>query len=128
LKIEEAIYTELNAVTGLSGKVFPIVAQQNTITPYLTYAMTSTERNRTLSTPAGLVEAPYQIDIFHTKYSSLKVLIDLIIEEMKTWEQTNLGVTGPYIQCCTIGESLETFDDETNLYQGTIEIHLAYNE
>jgi hypothetical protein len=128
MAIETAIVTELSAVTGLSGKVFPIVAQQNTVVPYVTYKLVDSERKRILTSPSGLVEAPYQIDVFHSSYSALKLLTDAIIAELKTWEQTNLGITGEYVQAIEISEGIETFDDETNLYQGTIDIHLSYNE
>jgi hypothetical protein len=127
MNIEQAIYTELSAVTGLSGKVFPMIAQQDINAPYLTYELNGLARVRTLISNDGLIESPYQLDIFHTSYSSLKALIDLVVAEIKTWERTNLGSTGPYIQVCSFGDQVETYDPDNLLYQGTIDINIAYN-
>ena len=129
MTIEEGLVAELSAITGLSGKVFPITAQQDTSTPYLTYSKNDTERLRTLLSHDGYVEIQFQLDIFHTGYSSLLALKRLVIAEIKTWERTNVGgATGPHIQACTIDEEIETHDDETNLYQGTIDFKICYNE
>jgi hypothetical protein len=127
--IEEAIVTELSAITGLTSKVFPIEAQQGTATPYLTYRVNGGERARTLIGHDGLVTANYQLDAFHTTYSNVLALRRLILTELKTWERTNLGSSGPYIQGCTITEEpVETYDDETSLFQSTIDIQLIYTE
>jgi hypothetical protein len=128
MTIEEGLVIELSVITGLSGKVFPITAQQDTATPYLTYSKNDTERLRTLLSHDGYVEVQFQFDIFHTGYSSLLSLKRLVIAEIKTWERTNIGVTGPYIQACTLDEEIETYDDETKLFQGTIDFKICYNE
>jgi hypothetical protein len=127
--IQEAITAELSAVTGLSGKVYPIEAQQGTSAPYLVYSVSGGERSRTLIQHDGLVMANYQIDLFHTSYTNILSLRRLVLTEMQAWERTNLGGTGPYIQACTIlDEPIETFDNETELYQSTIDIQICYTE
>ena len=127
--IQEAIRAVLSAISGLSGKVFPLEAQQGTPAPYVTYSVSGGERSRTLIEHDGLVTAQYQIDAYHTSYTNILALRRLILTEIKTWERTNLGSTGPYIQACTItDEPVETYDDETKLYQTTIDIEISYQE
>jgi hypothetical protein len=110
------------------GKVFPSVAQQSTTAPYATYELRGSERKKTLQGHDGNINAPYQLDVFHTSYSLLRDLMLLTIAEIKTWEQTNLGATGPYIQAVEIDDEFETFDDEVLLYQGTINFTICYTE
>jgi hypothetical protein len=127
--IQEAICSELSAVTGLTNKVFPIEAQQGLTTPYCIYKVIDGERMRTLSAHDGLIRSVYQLDLFHTSYTSLLSLRRLVMTELRTWEQTNLASTGPYIQeCSVIDEPVETFDDDTQLYQSTIEFTISYTE
>lgn len=128
MTIEQAIHTRLSAVSGLSGKVWAINALQDTAAPYATYNVNNTDRSRSLTAHVGLVSAQYQVDVFHTTYANIMALKRLIIAELKTWERTNLATTGPYIQRCTIIDEVESHDEETKLYQGTIDFDICYNE
>lgn len=127
--IEEALMYELSSIQGLQRKVYPIVAQQATTVPYLTYRLNTGEIVRNLLSHDSLKMSNYQLDFFHSTYANLVSLRRLVINKIKTWERTNLGGTGPYIQACTIEEEpIETYDDETELYQCTIEIQICYDE
>jgi hypothetical protein len=128
MTIEQAIHTELSTITGLTGKVWAISALQDTPAPYCTYQINNTSRSRSLTEHVGLVEAQWQIDIFETTYTKLMALKRLVIDELKTWETTNLAITGPYIQECTITDEVESHDEDTLLYQGTIDITIYFNE
>lgn len=128
MTIEQAIHTRLSAVSGLSDKIWAINALQDTTAPYATFNVSNTNRLRSLTSHVGLVSAQYQVDIFNTTFANLLALKRLVVAEIKTWEQTNLATTGPYIQECTITDEIETHDEETKLYQGTIDFNIYYNE
>jgi hypothetical protein len=126
MDIEQAIFTELSSV--LNGKIYPIQAQQDISSPYITYRLTSHERNRIMTGHDNLVDAEYSIDIFYDNYSSLKTLTASVVNEIKTWRFTTLGTTGPHCQRCDITEEVYTHDFDTNLYQCTLDILITYRE
>lgn len=128
MNFEEALKIELESISGLSGKVFPIVSQEGTASPYLTYNKTGYEKYKTLGRVESLVDASYRLDIFHTKFTSLKTLSDLVITKLKTFEFRSIATTGPYIQMCIIDDEVPNFDQETQEYQSTIEIKISYWE
>ena len=128
LDIEESMVIELQSISGLSSKIFPIMAQRDTSIPYLTYNLNENERTRTILTHDGLIDARYQFDIFHNSYSSLKALSDLVIAKLKTFALKKLASTGVYCQKCDILDEVRTYDEETLLYQCTIDILISYKE
>ena len=132
LTLEEGMRAELIAVSGLNNKVYPLQTNQTNSVPYLIYANAYDARERDLISyqNVGLVEANIEINIYHSTYASLKALMSLVIAEIKTWERTNVGVTGPYIQQVEFGESTgkTMYEDAVSLQRGIIEITLSYNE
>jgi len=126
--LEQGLTTELSAIAGLTGKVFPIMATQGTAAPYLTYILTSNDRTKTLSGHDGLVESQYQLDLYHSAYGDLKALKKLVIANIKTYDLRNIGGTGPYIQQVEIITDFEAYEDSLELFKGIIEININYNE
>lgn len=129
MEIEEAFIIELGAIQGLNNKVFPSTAQQGTLSPYLIYQLSSSERGEVLDLGHdGPIEAHYQLDFYHTSFSNLNDLKKLILAEIKTWNFTNLGIQGPYIQQATIIDYSYSYDGESKFYVGTIELQINYTE
>lgn len=129
MDLDKGLKTELSAVSGLSGKVFPLTAQEGTAVPYATYSLVGTDRVKDLTNGHdGLVEGRYEIELFHTRHSDLKVLMNAVIAKLKSLSQTNIGTTGPYIQQLDIENELETYENEALKYRGIIEFNIYYNE
>jgi hypothetical protein len=126
MDLEQAFVVELAALTGLSGKVFPIYAQEGTAAPYCTYEQDDEENTEKLDGHDTLITARYQINCYQSTYSGLVTLYNSILAEIKTWQQTTLGASGPFIQSCTIQNALKTYDHEVKLYQGSIDIEITY--
>lgn len=128
MDLEEGLTAELSAIAGLSNKVFPIMAVQGTPAPYLTYTLGSNGRENTLMGYDGLVQSQYQIDLYHLTYANLKALKKLVIANIKTYNQRNIGGTGPYIQQVEIITDFDTYEEAVNLHKGVIEFNIDYNE
>lgn len=126
MNIDQSIFAELSTI--LSGKVYPIFAQEGTLPPYITYKVNPNERVRTLEGQGNLVDSDCQIDIFHTRLSDLKTLTKSVISEIKSWNFTTLASTGTYIQRCDITEQVDTYDSETKEYQCTLDLTISYKE
>ncbi|MHB8124647.1 MAG: hypothetical protein ACYDEJ_03220 [Desulfitobacteriaceae bacterium] len=128
MDLEQGLTAEFEAIGGLAGKVFPIMAVQGTEAPYLTYVLTFNERELSLAGHDGLVQSRYQIDLYHSSYANLKALKKLVITNIKTYDQRNIGGAGPYIHQVEIFNDFETYEDGVKLYRGIIEVNIDYNE
>jgi hypothetical protein len=126
--LEEGLTVELAAITGLAGKVFPVMAAQGTKAPYLAYTLGSNDRVNTLSGHASLVQSQYQLDLYHSTYASLKTLKKLVIANIKTYDLRNIGVSGPFVQQVKIITDFDTYEDALELHKGIIEFDIYYNE
>lgn len=128
MDLEQGLTAELSAIAGLSNKVFPIMADQETPAPYITYALGSNDRENTLLGYDGLVQSQYQLDLYHSTYANLKALKKLVIANIKTYNQRNIGGIGPYIQQIEIITDFETYEEAVKLFKGVIEFNIDYNE
>lgn len=128
MDLEQGLTAELSSIAGLTGKVFPIMATQGTLAPYLTYILGGNERAKTLSGHDGLVGSQYQFDLYHSTYASLKALKKLVIANLKTYDLRNIGATGPYIQQVEIITDFETYENAVELFRGIIEFNIHYTE
>lgn len=128
MDIEKGLLFELTSIIGLSGKVFPLVAAQNILTPYLTYSLNSVEREKHLLGNDGLCGAEYQIDIFESNYSNLQTLSKLVRKKLLTLNEKNIGNTGTYIQQIDIINELNFYESEVLFYRKTIEFIIYYKE
>lgn len=128
MDLEQGLTVELSAIAELTNKVFPIMADQGTPAPYLTYTLGSNDRENTLNGHDGLVQSQYQLDLYHSTYANLKALKKLVIANLKTYNQRNIGGTGPYIQQVEIITDLGTYEEAVKLFKGIIEFNIDYNE
>lgn len=130
MDFEQGLTVELSAIAGLTGKVFPLVAEQGTQTPYLVYLLGGNDRVKTLSGHDGLVESQYQLDLYHSTYANLKALKRLVIANLKTYILCNIGGTGPLIQQVEIITDFETAEyvNGVLIYKGIIEFNANYDE
>jgi hypothetical protein len=128
MDFEQGLTTELTATAGLTNKVYPVSAQQGSVAPYVVYTLGNAARNQTLEGHDGLVKPQYQLDVYHSSYTSLKALMKLIIANIKTYKQRNIGGTGPYVQQVEIMNELITYDSGLLLHKGIIEFNADYEE
>ncbi len=128
MDFEQGLTAELSAIAGLASKVFPIMAAQGTVAPYLVYSLGNNEREQHLGGHDGLVQSQYQLDLYHSTYSALKALKKLVIANIKTYGLRNIGGTGPYMQQVEIINEFETYDGTVSLYKGIIEFNVYYDE
>lgn len=128
MDLEQGLEAELSSLTGLGGKVFPVMAPQGTKAPYLAYSLGSNNRTKTLAGHDGLVQSQYQLDLYHTAYAGLKALKKLVIANLKTYDLRNIGGSGPLIQQVEIINDFEIYEDAVKLYKGIIEFNAYYTE
>lgn len=130
MTFEEGLVIELNSISGLSSKVYPAIGGEKVTAPHLIYIQNASGDGRLedLQGHEGLIEVEYQLDVYNSTYSSLKTLLALVISEIKTFQFTNIGISGPYIQHCKILEDFTVYDEAVNLYRGVVVFTATYSE
>lgn len=121
LTLEEALYSELSAIAGISGAVYPVNAPQGCPAPYITYDTDDQALEKSLDGFIGSGNQHCEVDVFHTTYALLKALAALVKAEIASWLGHTIGTTGPYIQNVTFDEYLpEMYESNISLYRKTI--------
>lgn len=126
--IEKKLVEKLQEVTGLSNRVFPLVAKQGQDVPFIVYDRTNTVRDKTLTDFNGLVEVSFQIDIHEKSYSNLKTVSQNVITKLKSFEGQTWG--SYKIQSCEIENETEDYfdDDDVKWYVSFIDFTIIYKE
>ena len=65
--IEETLTAKLKAAVG-SIKVYPVVAPDNAVAPYVIYQRVSTPRWTSLDGPSRVAQPTFQVDVYHSTY------------------------------------------------------------
>ena len=128
MDLGESLKIEFESIAALNGKVYPVMAPQKTVAPYLTYEHGKTDRNTELLGTANLLESQYQIEIYHSSYLNLMVLKKLVLTKINSFNLRNLAMTGPYCQQLEIINDFETYENLVFLYKGIIEFDINYEE
>jgi hypothetical protein len=126
--IEKKLVEKLQEVTGLSNRVFPLIAKQGQEVPFVVYDRTATNRDKTLTGFDGLVEVSFQLDIHEKTYSNLKTVSQNVITKLKSFEGQTWGTYK--IQSCEIDNEIEDYfdDDDVKWYVSFIDFTIIYKE
>lgn len=128
LDIEQALTTELAAVTGLTAKVFPLDAPQNETTPYVIYEASGREETPRLDGFDDLISTAFTIDVYHSTYANLKTLMKLVRAKLKSLNGATMATTGPYCQQIEFEDESEAFESMESVYGITMQITIHYKE
>lgn len=117
--VEKTLKTKLSAITGLSGKVFPVAAPEGCKPPYLIYEQSAGSDFDDLSGGLGLREASYDIHIVHDTYANVKSTTISVITALRALQfSTESNI---YYQAVTVEEnSPELYEFEINCYRKII--------
>lgn len=116
--IESEITTLLKNNTTLNGlingRVYPLVAPQNVVKPYITYQVIN---NSDISSFGGEVyenRVRFQIDIYGTTYSSSKAVLNACKEALYTFRKYPHNIN-----------YMENYESDTQLYRQLIDFNLT---
>lgn len=126
MNFEEALTYELQAVSGLSNKVFPQKAEENLLPPFLVYLSSDGEAIMTLSGPTDMTELTCGIHIWAESYEQLKDYTKMVINRLKSFFQRNIGQNGPYIKSISHTEPTEDIDNNTNFHISSFDIRVRF--
>lgn len=126
MDFEQALVHELQAITGLEGKVFPQSAPENTEPPFVVYISSEGEQVMTLTGPTNITELSCEIHVVTETYESLKGLTRLILERVKSFFSRAIGQNGPVIRSVSHIEPTENIDNNLNYYSSSFDIRVRF--
>jgi hypothetical protein len=126
MDFEQALTYELQAITGLTGRVFPQKAAENFLPPFVVYISSEGEQIMTLSGPTDMTELTCEIHINAENYEQLKSLTKSVLDRLKSFLQRNIGQNGPYIKSISNTEPTEDIDNNTNFHLSSFDIRVRF--
>lgn len=126
MDFEQALTYELQAITGLSGRVFPQKAEENFQPPFVVYISSEGEPIMALSGPTDMTELSCEIHINTESYEQLKSLTKLVLDRLKSFLQRNIGQNGPYIKSISHTEPTEDIDNNTHMQISSFDIRVRF--
>ncbi len=117
---EQTLYTTLtgdgdvspliiNATSPVTWRLFPSVAPDNVVRPFVVYSISGASKPVDLSDIANIENARFQIDVYDTTSADARTLADHIIDAINT----NMKLTEAYI--------VAQYENETKLHRYLID-------
>jgi uncharacterized protein YggE len=126
MDFEQALTYELQAITGLSGKVFPQRAVENMSPPFVVYISSEGEPIMTLSGPTDMTELSCEIHVSAETYEEMKSLTKNVTNRLQTFFQRSIGQNGPLIKSISHTEPIEDIDNNTNFHISSFDIRVRF--
>ena len=101
------------ALTNLIGaRIYPLVAPQNVVKPYITYQVINGNNNQCFSGGIYQKDIRFQIDCWSLKYSEVKAISEAVVKRLEGFKSSNnINV-------------IDGYESETLLYRQLIDFKL----
>ena len=123
---EEAQKEELEAVPGLSNKVFPLYAPKDAKAPYLVYRKENVRFKKTLGGILNKTEAIYEIVLVANRNSELQQLSQDVVNAMFGFYCRPIGSGGPLIEDVTVEIMGDAYDANVDQVIQNIQLKVNY--
>lgn len=126
MDFEQALVYELEMVTGLKGKVFPLNAEENEEPPLIVYISSGGENIMTLNGPTNITELSCEIHLLCETYEQLKSLTKAVIGRIQSFFHRKIGQNGPFIKSVSYIEPIEDIDNNLNYSRSSFDIKVRF--
>jgi hypothetical protein len=130
--IEEALYSYLSTYSGLvsliAKKIYPIIAPEGTVVPYVTYTRISGQRYHAFRSDSGMTNPIFQFSCFGTSYGNAKAIAAQLRAALQNYSNTMGGVGGVSVQSVLLMDENDLYDEEAKEYYTTIDFQFFFNE
>jgi hypothetical protein len=121
MNFEEALKNELNSISNLANKVFPLTAIEGVKTPYLVYISNEGVPEKCLSGYFGPKEVNGELHILNDSYSGLKDITKQVISTIESFQNRIIGgAGGVFIQDVSYEKPSEQYIDQLFQYLSII--------
>ena len=126
MDFEQALVYELQAISGLTGKVFPQNAKEDIKPPFVVYISSEGESIMTLSGPTDMTELTCEIHVVAETYEAMKSLTKAVLDRVKSFFQRSIGQNGPLIRSISHMEPIEDIDNNLNYHKSSFDIRIRF--
>jgi hypothetical protein len=127
MNFEEGLVYELQSISGLEGKVFPLNATEGTNPPFVIYVSSEGEQLKSLDgTIEDLSDVTCEIHVVAETYEKLKSLLKAVIDKLQSFFGRPIGVDGVSIKSFSMTEPIEGSDEELDYKRSSFEIRVRY--
>ena len=125
--IEKALRYELNKVSEIENKIFPMNAPEGQKTPYLVY-ITSKKHLKNLDGVTENKECYLILNVLCSSYSQMKDISKKIEVIITKFPLRTIGEENLYIQDIDLSDITEDYEEQLKLHRGIIPFTVYYKE
>ncbi|MDU2491696.1 MAG: hypothetical protein E7D27_14105 [Clostridium celatum] len=125
--IEKALRYELNKVSELENRIFPMNALEGQKPPYLVY-ITSKRLLKDLDGVTENKECYLILNVLCSSYSQMKDISKKIEDIITKFPLRTIGEENLYIQDIDLSDITENYEEQLRLHRGIIPFTLYYKE
>lgn len=116
MSIESELVTQLKADATLTAlvdtRIYPLMAPQNVVNPYMTYQVVSDTSNQCYSGVTYQNDTRFQIDCWSAKYSQVKAIKEAVLNAIEGFKSSySISV-------------MDDYEPDTKLYRQLIDFKL----
>jgi len=128
MDFETALAAELEGITVLGGRVYPLTAPEGTgkLGTYAIYVSNNGMPTKELGGFVGGRRVPLEIHVFSARYGNIKAAGAAVEALLADMEKRQIGTGGPFIQEVTVREPVELYEDAAKLYHGVHEFEVYF--
>lgn len=126
MDFEQSLAYELQAITGLEGKVFPQQAQEDTKPPFVVYVSSEGEPIRSLAGATDMTELTCEVHVITETYEDLKSFTRMVLDRIESFFQRPIGREGVYIKSVSYTEPVEEMDNNLNYHRSSFDVRVRF--
>lgn len=124
MNFEEALTYELETVTSLDEKVFPMSASEGIKAPFVIYVSSEGVQDNSLNGYLISKEVGCEIHVVHDSYGNMKALTKEVIAKLQTFYARAIGIDGPFIKSLVYEKPTEVHEKEFGFYRSSFDIRV----
>lgn len=126
MNFEQGLLIELESISGLENKVYPLIAKEGAETPFLIYRKTNLEPKKTLDGSITKYSAAYEIVLITESYEELQSMSVLLEAQLLSLLYRPIGITGPLIHNLSVRNVGDKFEFEPKYYRADYSLEINY--
>lgn len=131
MDFEQALVQELNSITALGGRIYPLFAPEATKhngVPYLVYASSEGLRDKSLGGYLKSKEVRAELNIIAERYNDMKAITKQVIALLIGFEGRQIGTDGPIIEEVDYQMPMEFYESQPDLRRCLVEFSVYFAE
>lgn len=128
---ESALTEELESITALGGRVYPLDAPEATKhngVPYLIYGSSEGVRDKSLDGYMQSKQVNAEINIIADRYEVMKAITKQVVALLVGMMGRKIGTDGPTIHDLEYQQPMELYENQPNLYRCVVEVTAYFDE